>query len=326
MNPTSKGDFSLSATHLRRHREDSIGSGATSPESTSPEPMEPPIAIPVGKLHPHPGNPRLNPRQDVIDQICSCLSEEGFHPSHALIVRLYPGGADYYQILSGHHRHAAAVAAGLEAVPCWVRDLDDEAAYMLLMTSNAQGELTALERGMHALHSKLDVKAYAKSARRARQTIDNEVRAARVAEAVPDIGHATRFSELIEIHVAPKWLWPSLVAAMAAEKWTVARTREHVERLKGLPDECRGGLTRSLSRDWSPELFRSAMSAGARRVSRKPSRKLFVYRKRLLSCRDWRLRQEMMFLLNSGKEFALSEAYQEELHSRHQTILHRMRM
>jgi hypothetical protein len=33
--------------------------------------------------------------------------------------------------------------AGLKTVPCWVRPLDDEAAYMLLATSNAQGELTA---------------------------------------------------------------------------------------------------------------------------------------------------------------------------------------
>jgi len=32
-------------------------------------------------------------------------------------------------------------------VPCWARELDDEAVYMLLVTSDAQSELTALEWG-----------------------------------------------------------------------------------------------------------------------------------------------------------------------------------
>jgi hypothetical protein len=52
-----------------------------------------------------------------------------------------------------------------------VRELDDDAAYMLLVTSNAQGELSALERGLHALNSGMDVKAYAGSVGRARTTI-----------------------------------------------------------------------------------------------------------------------------------------------------------
>jgi hypothetical protein len=242
----------LSATHLRRHREDSAGSGAISPQSTSPEPLEPPIAIPVGKLHPHPGNPRLKPRQDVIDQICSCLSDGGFDPAHALIVR--PFSSDY-QILSGHHRHAAAVAAGLEAVPCWVRDLGDEAAYMLLVISNAQGELMALERGMHALNSKMTERAYAAKAGRPLSNIDREIRAARVASVCLDIetNLADWFSQFCEIHAAPRWLWPALAAVMAAEKWTVARTREQVERLKGLSDDMPG---------WAGEKFVEGLVSG----------------------------------------------------------------
>jgi hypothetical protein len=56
----------------------------------------------------------------------------------------------------------------------------------LLLTSNAQGELTALERGMRALRS---VKAYAASVGRKRQTVSDEVCAVRVAEAVPHVRH-----------------------------------------------------------------------------------------------------------------------------------------
>jgi len=44
------------------------------------------------------------------------------------------------------HRALAATDAELK-VPCGARELDDEAASMLLVTSDAQGELTALEWG-----------------------------------------------------------------------------------------------------------------------------------------------------------------------------------
>lgn len=57
-----------------------------------------------------------------------------------------------YEIISGHHRKAAAEKAGLESVPCWVREMSDEDAYMALVTSNSQGGLSPLEIGMHALH------------------------------------------------------------------------------------------------------------------------------------------------------------------------------
>jgi hypothetical protein len=70
-----------------------------------------------------------------------------------------------------------------------VRELDDATAYMMLVTCNTQGELTALERGIHALNSGMHVKAYAASVGRKQQTVSNEVLAARVAHAVPDIGY-----------------------------------------------------------------------------------------------------------------------------------------
>src|SRR4051794_27676530 len=73
----------------------------------------------------------------------------------------------------------------------------------LLATSNAQGELSPLERGMHALNSGMDIRAYAKDAGRKENTIGNEVKAARVAAVVTDIGDvSSRFSQLVEIHAA----------------------------------------------------------------------------------------------------------------------------
>jgi hypothetical protein len=60
------------------------------------------------------------------------------------------------------------------------------------------------------------VKAYAVGVGRARSTVHDEVYAAEVAEAVPDIRNSLsrHFAKLVEIHAAPAWLWPALVAAM----------------------------------------------------------------------------------------------------------------
>jgi ParB-like chromosome segregation protein Spo0J len=62
------------------------------------------------------------------------LSSGAFVPAHALLVRPLDKGS---QIVAGHHRAAAARACGLSAVSCWVRDMDDDAAFMALVPANS---------------------------------------------------------------------------------------------------------------------------------------------------------------------------------------------
>ena len=50
---------------------------------------------------------------------------------------------------------------GLTEVPCWVREMSDEDAYMALVLNNAPGELTPLEVGLHAIGSGLTQRDYA---------------------------------------------------------------------------------------------------------------------------------------------------------------------
>ena len=49
---------------------------------------------------------------------------------------------DIYEIISGHHRLAAAKELGQLTVPCLVGDLDDETAYKVLAESNIQRSVT----------------------------------------------------------------------------------------------------------------------------------------------------------------------------------------
>lgn len=95
----------------------------------------------------HPDNPRLVFRDDVIDGITAGLGEV-YPQKHAVHVR--PVG-DRFQVTSGHHRKRAAIKKGLKDLWAWVEKQSDDAAFMELVTSNAQGELSPLEIGLHAL-------------------------------------------------------------------------------------------------------------------------------------------------------------------------------
>lgn len=194
--------------------------------------------IPLTILEPHPDNPRLQPREDVVEQIAAQIAARGeFDEAHALLVRPTKAG---FQIVSGHHRKLSAERAGLMAVPCWVREMSDEDAYMALVTSNAQSELTALERGLHALGATekgskngRSVKAYAESIGRPQRSVQREVEAAKVARVSPCgltalVEHTRHLSE---IHPAPKWLWPALVERLMEDGWTVETTRKNVDRV-----------------------------------------------------------------------------------------------
>src|SRR5262249_15792625 len=104
--------------------------------------------IPIDQLKPHPDNPRLVLREDTIETIVAQLKESGvFEQEHAPLVRPLNG---HYQIVSGHTRHESAKRAELILIPCWVKEMSDQEAYMQLVLSNAQGELAPLEMGIHA--------------------------------------------------------------------------------------------------------------------------------------------------------------------------------
>lgn len=201
-----------------------------------------PQLIPVCNLQDHPQNPRLALREDVVSAIVAGLSD-GFDPAHALIVR--PLGNEY-QVLSGHHRKAAAMKAGIDAVPCWVRELDDEAAYMALVTSNSQGELSPLEIGMHALNcvglseggrgKKGGLSAYADAIGKAKQTISELVAGARVAEKCPLERTVLndKAKHLAAIHALPPECWAPMVHSMLAEGWTVKQVQSVVEEARAV--------------------------------------------------------------------------------------------
>ena len=84
----------------------------------------------------HKGNIGANrySKEDLNDLVESVKINGIIQP---LVVRNLENGK--YEIILGHHRRDAAVLAGLDTVPCLIKDdLDDDAAELLFMDSNLQ--------------------------------------------------------------------------------------------------------------------------------------------------------------------------------------------
>ncbi len=187
--------------------------------------------LPQGKLFPHPDNPRLIYRQDIIDTIAASIAEGGFKPEYALLVRPFGDG---YQVISGHTRLKAAQQAGCSVLPCWVKDLDDESAFMELVLANNQGELSPLEYGMHVLKyvelseggrgKKGGLSEYARVVGKGKSRLSEYQSAAKVVHAVncSDIGTLLdKANHLAAIHKAPADDWQPLTEWLVKAAWSV---------------------------------------------------------------------------------------------------------
>lgn len=178
-------------------------------------------------------------REDVIESIKAGLAD-GFHPSYAL--QVWPSGDDYL-ILSGHHRTEGARRSGIQELPCFVReDLDEDEAYMVLATANAQGELSPLEIGMHALHyvakakggrgQKGGLSEYAEGVGRGESLIRRNRDGAEVAQKVAHVCEVSKLldkaAHLAAIHKLPEEAWGVAVEAMLAGEWSAKETGDKV--------------------------------------------------------------------------------------------------
>ena len=92
--------------------------------------------FPLSELHPFEGHPFKVLDDDAMTETVESIKMVGI--TNPLIVRPDPDGG--YEIISRHRRHHAAELAGLDAIPVIVRELDDDAAVIMMVDSNIQRE------------------------------------------------------------------------------------------------------------------------------------------------------------------------------------------
>ena len=76
--------------------------------------------IPVGELDPNPDQPRRTFSEESIAQLADSIREQGV--LQPLLVAPSDGGR--YMIIAGERRFRAGRMAGLETLPCIVKDID----------------------------------------------------------------------------------------------------------------------------------------------------------------------------------------------------------
>ena len=92
--------------------------------------------IPLSELHPFKNHPFHVRDDEAMMETADSVRQYGvLVPAIAR-----PDANGGYELVSGHRRHRASELAGMETMPVIVRDLDDDAAVLVMVDSNLQRE------------------------------------------------------------------------------------------------------------------------------------------------------------------------------------------
>lgn len=110
------------------------------------------VNIPLEKLHPFPNHPFEIRDDGAMRETVESVRQYGvICPA---IVRPLENGD--YEIIAGHRRRRACEIAGLDAMPSIVRELDDDAATILMVDSNLQREFILPSERAKAYQMKME--------------------------------------------------------------------------------------------------------------------------------------------------------------------------
>ena len=108
--------------------------------------------IPLSELHPFKGHPFKVLDDDAMQKTVESIAQFGVMTP--AIARPRPEGG--YELIAGHRRHHASELAGKETMPVIVRDMDDDAATILMVDSNLQRETLLPSERAFAYKMKLE--------------------------------------------------------------------------------------------------------------------------------------------------------------------------
>lgn len=108
--------------------------------------------IPLEELHPFKNHPFKVIEDESMLRTVESIAQFGVL-SPAIARPREEGG---YELVAGHRRHHASMLAGLETMPVIVRDLDDDAATILMVDSNLQRETILPSERAWAYRMKLE--------------------------------------------------------------------------------------------------------------------------------------------------------------------------
>lgn len=105
--------------------------GAKDPQDTADV-----LRIPVNMIEPNPFQPRMSFDQDSLQELAASIRTFGL--IQPITVR--KKSADRYQIISGERRFKACQLAGMDMVPAYIRDANDQGMLEMAIVENIQRE------------------------------------------------------------------------------------------------------------------------------------------------------------------------------------------
>ena len=158
--------------------------------------------IPLGELHPFRNHPFKVKDDAAMQDTVGSVREYGvLVPA---IARPDPDGG--YELIAGHRRHHASELAGKETMPVIVRDLDDDAATIIMVDSNLQREELLPSERAFAYKMKLEAMKHqgerldltsAQVGRKLENRESREILAEQVGQSRNQISRFIRLTELI---------------------------------------------------------------------------------------------------------------------------------
>ena len=144
--------------------------------------------IPIGDLDPNPDQPRQTFHEESILQLADSIREQGV--LQPLLVVATANGR--YRIIAGERRYRASRQAGLETIPCIVRDLDIVHQMEISLIENLQREdLNPVDaaRGIRALMQQCGYTQEKVAARlgKSRPAVANLIRLLNLPEEITDM-------------------------------------------------------------------------------------------------------------------------------------------
>ena len=150
--------------------------GTTTPTQQS-KPMTEMAEVALSAIEPNPLQPRTMFDDEALQELSASIAQLGVIQP----ITLKPNGKDRYIIISGERRWRASQLAGLETIPAYIREVDDENLHAMALVENIQREnLNAIEiaLGMKRLIEEcgLTQEAMAEKVGKKRSTVSNYMR------------------------------------------------------------------------------------------------------------------------------------------------------
>ncbi len=150
--------------------------GTAAPTQQS-KPMSEMAEVAISAIEPNPLQPRTSFDDEALSELSISIAQLGVIQP----ITLKPNGNGRYIIISGERRWRAAKMAGLETLPAYIREVDDENLHAMALVENIQREnLNAIEiaLGMKRLVEEcgLTQEAMAEKVGKKRSTVSNYMR------------------------------------------------------------------------------------------------------------------------------------------------------